>query len=117
MYGWQEDIDFSRQLAAWGRVVRAEALMGVHLGEKRGRVSGVKFGYSQVANPIYLMRKGTVSISFGGQTVVRNLLANMVRSLWPESYIDRVGRLKGNFLALTDLLRRRLHPGRILELE
>src|SRR6185436_561497 len=113
---WQEDIDFSRQLAAWGRVVRAEALTGVHLGEKRGRVSGIKFVYSQVATPIYLMRKGTVSISFGGPTVVRNLLANTVRSLRPESYIDRAGRLKGTFLALADLLRGRLHPGRILEL-
>jgi GT2 family glycosyltransferase len=116
-YGWQEDIDFSRQLAAWGRVVRAESLTGVHLGVKRGRTSGIKFGYSQVANPIYLMRKGTVSISFGGQTMVRNLLANVVRSLLPEPYIDRAGRLKGNFLALADLLRGQLHPGRICEFD
>ena len=117
MYGWQEDIDFSRQLAAWGRVVRAEALVGVHLGVKRGRTSGVKLGYSQVANPIYLMRKGTVSISFGGQTMVRNLLANVGGSLRPESYIDRIGRLKGNVFALADLLRGRLHPSRIIELD
>ncbi len=117
LYGWQEDIDFSRQLAAWGRVVRAKALAGVHLGVKRGRTSGTKLGYSQVANPIYLMRKGTVSLSFGGRTMVRNLLANAVHSLRPESYIDRVGRLKGNLFALLDLLRGRLHPGRIFELE
>jgi GT2 family glycosyltransferase len=117
MYGWQEDIDFSRQLAAWGRVVRAEGLTGVHLGVKRGRTSGIKFGYSQVANPIYLMRKGTVSISFGGQTMVRNLLANVVRSLRPEPYVDRAGRLKGNMLACLDILRGRLHPGRIRELD
>lgn len=115
MYGWQEDIDFSRQLAPWGRIVRAEALTGVHLGAKRGRTSGVRFGYSQVANPIYLMRKGTVSLSFGGRTMVKNLLANLVRTFWPEAYVDRAGRLKGNMLALLDLVRGRLHPGRICE--
>jgi GT2 family glycosyltransferase len=116
LYAWQEDIDFSRQMASWGRVVRAEALTGVHLGVKRGRASGVRFGYSQVANPIFLMRKGTVSLSFGGRTMVKNLLANVGRSLRPEAYVDRVGRLKGNKIALHDLLRGRLHPGRTLEL-
>jgi GT2 family glycosyltransferase len=115
LYGWQEDIDFSRQLAVWGRVVRAEALTGVHLGVKRGRTSGVKFGYSQVANPIFLMRKGTVSLSFGGKTMVKNLLANLGRSFRPDATVDRVGRLKGNMIALLDLLRGRLHPRRICE--
>ncbi len=117
LYGWQEDIDFSRQMARWGGVIRAEALTGVHLGVKRGRTSGLRFGYSQVANPIFLMRKGTVSLSFGGRTMVRNLLANAGRSLRPEPHVDRVGRLKGNMLALLDLVRGRLHPGRICEFD
>lgn len=71
MYGWQEDIDFSRQLAPFGRIVRAGALTGVHLGAKNGRPSGVRFGYSHVANPIYLIRKGTLSLSFGGKTMLK----------------------------------------------
>ena len=58
LYGWQEDIDFSRQLARYGSVVRAAGLNGVHLGVKGGRTPGVKFGYSQVANPAYLIRQG-----------------------------------------------------------
>ncbi len=117
LYGWQEDIDFSRQMANWGRVVRAEALTGVHLGVKRGRTSGVRFGYSQVANPIFLIRKGTVSRSFGGRTMVKNLLANLARSFRPEAHVDRIGRLKGNLMALLDLFRGRLHPGRIFDFE
>lgn len=117
LYGWQEDIDFSRQLARWGRVVRAAALNGVHLGVKRGRTSGVKFGYSQVANPIFLMRKGTVSLAFGGKTLVKNVLANAGRALRPEAHIDRAGRLKGNMLALLDLVQGRMHPRRICELD
>ena len=117
LYGWQEDIDFSRQLAKWGRVARAEALNGVHLGVKRGRTSGVKFGYSQVANPIFLMRKGTVSLAFGGKTLVKNVLANAGRAFRPEAHVDRAGRLKGNMLALLDLVRGRMYPGRICELD
>lgn len=117
LYGWQEDIDFSRQMSRWGRVVRAEALTGVHLGVKRGRTSGVRFGYSQVANPVFLMRKGTVSLSFGGKTMVKNLLANVARAIRPEAHVDRAGRLKGNILALADLLRGRMHPQRICEIE
>jgi hypothetical protein len=117
LYAWQEDIDVSRQMASFGRIVRSDALTGIHLGVKRGRTSGVKFGYSQVANPVYLMRKGTVSLSFSGRNMMRNLLANLVRSFHPEAYIDRRGRLKGNLLAILDLVRGRLHPQRILEID
>lgn len=117
LYAWQEDIDFSRQMASFGRVVRADALTGIHLGVKRGRTSGVRFGYSQIANPVYLMRKGTVPFSFSGRMMKRNLLANLVYSFLPEPYIDRRGRLKGNLLAIFDLVRGRLHPKRILEID
>src|SRR6202040_3955084 len=61
LYGWQEDIDFSRRVLPYGRIVRSKSLRGVHLGIKLGRTSGVRFGYSQIANPIYLTRKGTMS--------------------------------------------------------
>jgi hypothetical protein len=41
---------------------------------------------------------------------------NLVRSVWPEPYIDRRGRLRGNILALRDLVRGGMIPERILEL-
>ena len=44
---------------AYETTSRANVLRGVHLGNKRGRVSGLRFGYSQIANPIYLLQKGT----------------------------------------------------------
>ena len=59
LYGWLEDIDFARSIAPYGRVVKSMLLRGVHLGVKRGRTSGVKLGYSQIANPLYMLRKGT----------------------------------------------------------
>ena len=51
------NIDFTSQLRRCGRVVALRSLLGVHLGLKSGRVSGVRFGYSQVANPVYLIKK------------------------------------------------------------
>ncbi len=116
LYGWQEDIDFSRQLSGHGRIVDSKALRGVHLGTKSGRTSGVKVGYSQIANPVYLIRKGTVSFGFAGALVGRNVLANLSKSFCPEPWIDRRGRLLGNCLALRDLVTGRISPQRILEL-
>jgi len=117
LYAWQEDIDFSRQMAPHGRIVRADALSGIHLGVKGARTSGVKFGYSQIANPTYLIRKGTMSFRFGLRHMTRNLLSNFARALRPEPHVDRLGRCKGNMRALLDLVTGRLHPGRILELD
>jgi hypothetical protein len=116
LYGWQEDIDFSRQLAAFGRIMEANVLRGVHLGAKGGRTSGVQFGYSQIANPVYLIRKGTMSIAFALPLIWRNVLANTGKSFRPEPWIDRRGRLRGNWLALRDLVIGRISPKRILEL-
>jgi GT2 family glycosyltransferase len=57
LYGWQEDVDLSRRLAAFGTVVKVPAARGVHLSVKLGRNSGVRLGYSQIANPLYLSFK------------------------------------------------------------
>ena len=46
----------------------------------------------------------------------RNLAANLVRSFYPEPWIDRKGRLKGNMIALADAVSSRLSPSRILQL-
>lgn len=116
LYGWLEDVDFSRRLASQGRIVRAMAARGVHLGIKGGRQTGVRLGYSQIANPVHLLRKGTYSWSRALFLVARNVVANAVRSLQPEPYVDRVGRLAGNLRALTDLATGRLHPKRVLAL-
>ena len=62
LYGWQEDVDFSRRMARYGKIVQIPAARGIHLGVKKGRVTGVRFGYSQIANPLYLFRKGTINL-------------------------------------------------------
>lgn len=117
LYSWLEDVDFSRQLAPCGRIVRAASLRGVHLGVKMGRTSGIRFGYSQIANPIYLNRKGTIRRGHAMRMMTRNVLANLGKSLTPEPWVDRRGRLQGNLLAFGDLLRHRLDPERVLSLD
>lgn len=116
LYAWLEDADFRGQAERHGRIVRAEALWGVHLGHKQGRGSGITLGYSQIANALYLAGKGTVPVTYIAKLVAKNLLSNTVRSLWPDPFIDRRGRLHGNIVALGDLMRNRLAPDRILEL-
>lgn len=116
LYGWQEDVDFTRRVAQRGRIIRHSSLRGVHLGQKSGRTSGVRFGYSQMANPAYLVRKGTFTPAMAARLMVRNVLANVSRSFWPEPWIDRRGRLKGNAIAICHLLGGRFQPEHILKL-
>jgi GT2 family glycosyltransferase len=116
LYGWLEDVDFSRQLAREGRIAKMDAARGVHLGVKQGRQSGVRLGYSQIANPIYLSRKGTCPWSRTLRQMSRNVAMNLARSLKPEPYVDRAGRFAGNLKAIRDLMTGRLDPERILEL-
>jgi GT2 family glycosyltransferase len=116
LYGWLEDLDYSARFAAVGRVVRCGLCVGVHLGVKSGRVPGARFGYSQIANPLYLVAKGTMARRAALTMAAKNIIANTIRSLAPEPYIDRRGRLKGNLLALRDIAMGRGHPTRVLDL-
>ncbi|OEC94886.1 glycosyltransferase [Rhizobium sp. YK2] len=116
-YGWLEDVDFSRLVAHYGQVVSVKQLEGVHLGTKGGRPGGVRLGYSQIANPLYLMRKRTMSVPQATMQIGRNLAANLVKIWRPEPWVDRKGRLKGNVIALRDLLKGRLAPQNIEALD
>jgi GT2 family glycosyltransferase len=117
LYGWQEDVDLSRRLAPFGTIVKIGAAFGVHLGVKQGRNSGVRLGYSQVANPLYLARKRAgYPLMRALEHIGRNMAMNIVHAPRPEPYVDRRGRLRGNLLALADLLRARMAPERVLDL-
>lgn len=116
LYGWLEDIDFSRRMAVHGRIANCSSLIGVHLAVKHGRTSGLRFGYSQVANPLYLSRKGSLSASYSLRHLARNVAKNLLHVAHPEPWVDRRGRLRGNLIAFGDLLRGRLDPRRILHL-
>jgi GT2 family glycosyltransferase len=116
LYGWQEDIDFTSQLRRFGRIVALNSLIGVHLGVKGGRLSGVRNGYSQIVNPVYLLQKGTIPTWFAVSLMGRNVAANLAKSVWSEPYVDRRGRLWGNLLAAYHILTGRIEPEYVLHL-
>jgi len=113
LYGWQEDIDYTMQLARRGRLVSSGRVTGVHLGVRGGRTSGRRLGYSQVANLVYLLRKGTIPLWLANRLFWQNLAANLLRAPFPEPHIDRAGRLAGNARALADLVLGRIDPRKI----
>ena len=88
----------------------------MHLGVKAARTPGLRLGYSQVVNPVYLARKGTFPWSHAIPSAARHVAMNLVRSAFPEPEVDRWGRFRGNMIGLFDLLRGRAAPSRILSL-
>ena len=111
-YAWYEDLDFTRRLGRHGAIRALPAARGVHLGTKRGRGSGVRLGYAQVVNPIFIARKGVYHWHRALRSVGRHLLINLLRAPCPEPWVDRLGRLRGNLAGLADLLRGRVEPER-----
>ncbi len=116
LYGWYEDVEFSRQMARFGTVVKLREALGVHLGVKGGRQSGVRLGYSQVANPVYLARQRSVPWTYAVASMLSRSLKNLVRSAWPEPFVDRRGRLRGNVQAWRELVKGTIHPLRAEQL-
>lgn len=117
LYGWLEDIDLTYRLSKRGTLVTGDAMIGVHLGVKGGRTSGTRLGYSQIANPLYMLRRGTIPRRMALERITRNLLSNVMGSIRPEPYVDRRGRLRGNLRAIGDLLVGRVDPERILTMD
>lgn len=120
-YGWQEDVDFTARLP--GEKLKTDAFAGVHLGQRAGRETGGEaLGYAQIANPLYLMRKGALPPRFACGLMARNLLANHAGVLAPmlvpplrrDAWADRAGRAAGNRRALADLMALRIAPERML---
>jgi hypothetical protein len=83
---------------------------------KGGRISGDRLGYSQIVNPLYMLRKGTMTLSQVFGQITRNVLSNVTRFAAPEPFIDRRGRLRGNLRGAADVLLGRLEPERALKI-
>ncbi len=114
LYGWQEDVDFAGQLMSRGELVKTTAFCGVHRGVNKGRSPGFSLGFSQIVNPVYLTKKGTMRPLKAATIILKNFLANHARCLWPESYIDRAGRMRGNWRGIWHLAAGRADPTAIL---
>jgi glycosyltransferase involved in cell wall biosynthesis len=116
LYGWLEDKEFSRKAAKNGRLVESSLLAGVHLGLQSGRVSGKRYGYSQIVNAWYLFKKDALSLREASVNIMKALAANAAKTFRPENHIDRRGRLHGNLVGVMHLLSGACRPEKAAEL-
>ena len=107
LYGWLEDRDFAARVG--GRMARVNAALGVHLGVGAGRMSDRRLGYAQIANPLYLLRRRTMSAGDFARRVGCDLASNLAKALRSHA---RRKRLAGNLLALGEALVGRCKPER-----
>lgn len=119
LYAWLEDSDYGFRctIGRHGPVTCVSA-KGVHLGWRGGRTSGVRFGFSQIVNPLYLWRKAKV---FPLRHIIiqywlRCLAGNILGTLTRDPKWDRPGGLKGNLLGFKHLLSGSCDPSRIVQM-
>jgi len=116
LYGWQEDRDFTGQARRFGRIILEPECRGVHLGVSSARTSGLRLGYSQIANLVYMARKGTTDWGTALRLMSRNVAANVIKPFLGRREVDYPGRLRGNLLAIRHLAYRRCRPSAILDM-
>jgi GT2 family glycosyltransferase len=117
LYSWLEDHDFARRLLSRGPLARVDDCVIVHrAATSGGRQSHVRLGYSQVMNPIYLWKKGSFPGWLAFREIFRPAAKNVAFSVVGSQSAWRRQRLKGNAVAMTDVLRSRITPERITEL-
>lgn len=116
LYGWQEDYDYANRASSKGDLYLMPDCKGVHLGTSSGRTSGVRFGYSQIANPIYLAKKGSMPWAVARKMMAKNIAANIFKTLTRVKIKDYPGRLKGNIRAIIHLILWKLNPQRVLDI-
>lgn len=120
LYAWLEDSDFSYHCTRSARPPLTNlSAQCVHMGWRGGRISGLKMGYSQIVNPIYLWRKARV---FSLRHIVvqywlRCFVANCVGVIWGKREEERMNRLKGNLIALWHLVNGQCDPMAINQLQ
>jgi GT2 family glycosyltransferase len=119
LYGWLEDRDYSHRITKNGHApVEFRGAIAVHLGSRSGRIGGVRMGFSEIINPIYLWAKNrTFSFPYVvAQYWLRCLAGNVLGILVRDPEYDRVGLLKGNLIGFWRLLTGSWDPGHITEI-
>jgi hypothetical protein len=117
LIGWMDDAEYSHDAKRMGKLIHFPEAKGVHLAvQSRGGARGVKFGYAQIANPIYFARRRVMSTQNAVRIIALGLASNTVHSLSKRAKIDYAGRLIGNLYALADLITFRSDPMRVVRL-
>lgn len=117
LYSWLEDHDFARRLLRIGPLARVEDCVIVHrAAASGGRQAHMRLGYSQVMNPVHLLRTGSFPAWLAAQQIARPVAKNLALSSFGAARPWRRERLRGNVLAAADLVRGRITPERVTDL-
>jgi len=112
-YGWLEDLDFGFRAANGNRdAYWTDAMWGVHLGVRVARRSDLSFGYSQVVNPWYLLKKGAMTSLETAAMIAQGIAQNTIKLAIGDPHYDRFDRIKGNAIGVADIVRGRWRPER-----
>jgi GT2 family glycosyltransferase len=101
-YGFMEDLDFFVRLRDFGSTGYAHNCGLVHLAVGSGRTNQRKLGFSQIMNPLYLAKKGSLSWVDCSRHVTRVIAANFFGAFRSR----RRQRFIGNLLAWGFFLRK-----------
>lgn len=116
LYGWLEDLDFSRRIGRLGDLMSVTDAAVVHRGvTSGGRMHGLRLGYSQVVNPVYLAGKRSISYVEALALVTRPMAKNLMLSMAAIRCDSRRARMRGNLIGLADIARRQVTPERAAE--
>ena len=114
LYGWLWDVDWGLRAQSFGfKIFKSDRPMFVHLYVQTSRLSGTGYGFSQIMNPAYFYNKGLIVTGLYDLIVnnfIKCISINTYYLLLFDQKIDRLGRLKGNFIALWYVIRRRIEP-------
>lgn len=116
LYSLGEDCEMGFRLSRYGYVGGSGRCQAVHLAVSSGRISEVGFGYAQIVNYLYFAKKdiGFPKIITYYEKIIKTPIINLIFMLLPfldnKKNIDRSGRLKGNLLAIKDLITFKLDP-------
>ncbi len=117
LYSWLEDHDFARRAMRHGTLARVQDCVIVHRGVKSGgRTAHGRLGYSLVMNTAYLHHTGSFPLWLAVYETLPRVGKNALRAVRGPEAKWRRERLRGNLLALRDVVRRHFTPERILEL-
>jgi len=117
LYSWLEDHDFARRLMRIGELAKVADCVCVHRrAGSGGRANHLRLGYSQFMNPMYLLHKGSLPIWLAAWEIFRPTAKNVARALVSSERSWRRERLRGNLLAVSDVLRGKFTPERIVKL-
>jgi GT2 family glycosyltransferase len=119
LYGWLREYDFGDRVARLGLTGRHEGCVFAHLAARGGRISDLQYGYTQLMNPVYYRKKGTVVQSWADLVFghfAKVIGANLLKWVTGDRSCNRLLRLRGNLLAAGAALRGVSDPRSVLEI-